>query len=212
VAERITVVVVDDHRVVRQGLRTFLDVQPDIEVVGEAPDALSALDVIASVSPDVVLVDMRMPDGGGMDVLRGLRDRGLSARGLVLTSYTEPASVAAAMRSGAAGYLDKDVDPAALAAAIRSVHAGQVVLRPDLAAAMLDTRDTPSRLMSLTARERDVLAEIAQGRSNREIARVLVLSEKTVKSHVSSILAKLGVADRTQAALLAARLEVDRPR
>jgi DNA-binding NarL/FixJ family response regulator len=204
-ADAVRVVVVDDHQVVRQGLRAFLDVQADIEVAGEASDVPTALEVIAGVVPDVVLLDLRIPGGSGLDVLARLRESGSATRALVLTSYTEPASVAAAMRLGAAGYLDKDVDPEALAAAIRAVHAGQLVLRPDLADALLQPGAGADRLAALTGRERDVLGEIAQGRSNREIARALDLSEKTVKTHVSSILAKLGVSDRTQAALLAAR-------
>jgi DNA-binding NarL/FixJ family response regulator len=152
--------------------------------------------------PDVILLDLRMPGAGGVAALHGLRDN--PARVLVVTSYTEPSAVLPAVRAGAAGYVYKDVDPPALAAAIRSVHAGHVLLHPDVARLLADGDGHPGPA-ELTARERDVLAEVARGRSNREIAKALTLSEKTVKTHVSAILGKLGVQDRTQAALHAVR-------
>jgi DNA-binding NarL/FixJ family response regulator len=196
----IRVLVVDDHPVVRQGLRTFLDLQDDITVVGESGDGESCVDDAERLHPDVILLDLRMPGVDGVTALRNLRDN--PARVLVVTSYTEPSAVLPAVRAGAAGYVYKDVDPPALAAAIRSVHAGHVLLHPDVVR-LLAAEDTHPA--ELTARERDVLAELARGRSNREIARVLTLSEKTVKTHVSAILGKLGVQDRTQAALHAVR-------
>ena len=198
----IKVLVVDDHPVVRQGLRTFLDLQEDITVVGESADGESCVDDAERLRPDVILLDLRMPGADGVTALRGLRDN--PARVLVVTSYTEPSAVLPAVRAGAAGYVYKDVDPPALAAAIRSVHAGHVLLHPDVAR-LLAEGDAHPGPAELTARERDVLAEVARGRSNREIARALSLSEKTVKTHVSSILGKLGVQDRTQAALHAVR-------
>jgi DNA-binding NarL/FixJ family response regulator len=198
----IKVLVVDDHPVVRQGLRTFLDLQEDITVVGESADGESCVDDAERLRPDVILLDLRMPGADGVTALRGLRDN--PARVLVVTSYTEPGAVLPAVRAGAAGYVYKDVDPPALAAAIRSVHAGHVLLHPDVARLLVDGDAHPGPA-ELTARERDVLAEVARGRSNREIARALTLSEKTVKTHVSSILGKLGVQDRTQAALHAVR-------
>ncbi|HZN77170.1 MAG TPA: response regulator transcription factor [Micromonosporaceae bacterium] len=203
-AERIRVVIVDDHQVVRQGLRAFLDAQQDIEVVGEAVDGDECVAVADAVRPDVVLLDLRMPGADGVAALRGLREAGIPARVLVVTSYTEPSAVLPAVRAGAAGYVYKDVDPPALAAAIRSVHAGHVLLHPEVAA-LLAAGDPARGPVSLTPRERDVLAELARGRSNREIARALGMAEKTVKTHVSAILAKLGVQDRTQAALHAVR-------
>jgi DNA-binding NarL/FixJ family response regulator len=197
----IRVLVVDDHPVVRQGLRTFLDLQDDITVVGESGDGESCVDDAERLRPDVILLDLRMPGADGVAALRGLRDN--PARVLVVTSYTEPSTVLPAVRAGAAGYVYKDVDPPALAAAIRSVHAGHVLLHPDVVRLLADDGARPAA--ELTARERDVLAEVARGRSNREIARALSLSEKTVKTHVSAILGKLGVQDRTQAALHAVR-------
>ncbi|GAB3436283.1 transcriptional regulator [Flindersiella endophytica] len=201
----IRVLVVDDHRVVRHGLRTFLDVQDDIDVVGEAGDGGEAVSAAEQLEPDVILLDLQLPTIDGVEALRMLRDRGSKAKVLVLTSFTEPSSVVPALRAGAAGYLFKDVDPDALAQAIRAVHAGQVLLEPEVAAALLADDAPNERAAALTDREREVLAEIARGRSNREIARALVLSEKTVKTHVSSILAKLGLSDRTQAALFAVK-------
>jgi DNA-binding NarL/FixJ family response regulator len=204
----IKVLVVDDHPVVRQGLRTFLDLQEDITVVGESADGESCVDDAERLHPDVILLDLRMPGADGVVALRGLRDN--PARVLVVTSYTEPSAVLPAVRAGAAGYVYKDVDPPALAAAIRSVHAGHVLLHPDVARLLAESDARPGQA-ELTARERDVLAQVARGRSNREIARALSLSEKTVKTHVSAILGKLGVQDRTQAALHAVRTGIVDP-
>ncbi|TDT25846.1 LuxR family two component transcriptional regulator [Streptomyces sp. BK208] len=207
-AEAIKVLLVDDHQVVRRGLRTFLEVQDDIEVVGEAADGAEGVDRAQELKPDVILMDVKMPGMDGVDALRRLRELDNHARVLVVTSFTEQRTVVPALRAGAAGYVYKDVDPDALAGAIRSVHAGHILLQPEVAGALLsqETSSTgPGRAGSLTEREREVLGLIADGRSNREIARALVLSEKTVKTHVSNILMKLDLADRTQAALWAVR-------
>jgi DNA-binding NarL/FixJ family response regulator len=207
VTKAIRVLIVDDHSVVRRGLRTFLDVQDDIEVVGEAAGGDECLAAAASLAPDVILLDLMMPGRSGVDTLRALRADGVPARVLVVTSFTDPGTVVPAVRAGANGVVYKDIEPRDLANAIRSVHAGHVLLPPDVASALL--RQDPDRLGALTPREREVLAELARGRSNREIAKALSLAEKTVKTHVSNVLMKLGVSDRTQAALLAARHGLD---
>ncbi|WP_181767541.1 response regulator [Streptomyces albidus (ex Kaewkla and Franco 2022)] len=206
-ADRIRVLLVDDHQVVRRGLRTFLEIQDDIEVVGEAADGDEGVARAEELRPDIVLMDVKMPGTDGIEALRELRRLENPARVLVVTSFTEQRTVVPALRAGAAGYVYKDVDPDALAGAIRSIHAGHVLLQPEVAGALLsDEAGTGAgRGTSLTDREREVLELIADGRSNREIARALVLSEKTVKTHVSNILMKLGLADRTQAALWAVR-------
>ncbi|BCL19551.1 response regulator [Streptomyces tuirus] len=207
-ADAIKVLLVDDHQVVRRGLRTFLEVQDDIEVVGEAADGAEGVDRAEELRPDVILMDVKMPGMDGVDALRRLRELDNPARVLVVTSFTEQRTVVPALRAGAAGYVYKDVDPDALAGAIRSVHAGHILLQPEVAGALLAQEESNSgtgRPGSLTEREREVLGLIADGRSNREIARALVLSEKTVKTHVSNILMKLDLADRTQAALWAVR-------
>jgi DNA-binding NarL/FixJ family response regulator len=201
----IRVLIADDHPVVRQGLRTFLGVQEDIEVVGEASNGAEVVSRAEALSPDVILLDLKMPDVDGLTALRELRDRGVSSRVLVLTSAGEPTRVLPVVRAGASGFLYKDVDPHALVQAIRAVHGGHVLFAPDAADAMLAPEQGDKGTASLTEREREVLTEIAGGRSNREIARALVVSEKTVKTHVSNILMKLGLQDRTQAALYAVR-------
>ena len=206
----ITVLIVDDHPVVRRGLKVLLEVQDGIEVAGEAGDGTAALALAAEQAPDVILLDLKLPGLDGIAVLGELKARGSASRVLVLTSATEPASASLAVRSGAAGVIYKDVDPDALVRAIRSVHDGHLLLAPEAAGSLVRSAGTWSPadgLGALTRREREVLAEIAKGRSNREIARALGVSEKTVKAHVSSVLAKLGVQDRTQAALLAVRHE-----
>ncbi|MFE0462533.1 response regulator [Kitasatospora sp. NPDC058965] len=207
-AEPIRVLLVDDHQVVRRGLRTFLEVQDDIEVVGEAADGAEGVAKARELGPHVVLMDLKMPGVDGIEALRRLKEEGNPARVLIVTSFTEHRTVVPALRAGAAGYVYKDVDPEALAGAIRSVHAGHVLLQPELAGALLadDSPRVPQgRGGTLTEREREVLGHIADGQSNREIARALNLSEKTVKTHVSNILMKLDLADRTQAALWAVR-------
>ncbi|HWM35892.1 MAG TPA: response regulator transcription factor [Streptomyces sp.] len=206
-ADPIRVLLVDDHQVVRRGLRTFLEIQEDIEVVGEAADGAEGVARAEELRPDIVLMDVKMPGTDGIEALRQLRQLDNPARVLVVTSFTEQRTVVPALRAGAAGYVYKDVDPDALAGAIRSIHAGHVLLQPEVAGALLsdDTGAGAGRGTTLTEREREVLELIADGRSNREIARALVLSEKTVKTHVSNILMKLDLADRTQAALWAVR-------
>ncbi|MFF8711592.1 response regulator [Streptomyces sp. NPDC015184] len=204
----IRVLLVDDHQVVRRGLRTFLEIQDDIEVVGEAADGAEGVARTEELRPDVVLMDIKMPGTDGIEALRTLRGLQNPARVLIVTSFTEQRTVVPALRAGASGYVYKDVDPDALAGAIRSVYAGHVLLQPEVAEALLAQEEPgggTGRGNTLTEREREVLGLIADGRSNREIARALVLSEKTVKTHVSNILMKLDLSDRTQAALWAVR-------
>ena len=204
----IRVLLADDQPLVRTGFRMILDAEPDIEVAGEAGDGPAALALAAEREPDVILLDLKLPGMDGIAVLGELTARYDRSRVLVLTSVTDHASAAAAVRAGAAGVLYKDVDPDALVRAIRAVHDGHLLLAPEAAGSLLNSQSWPARgLDALTAREREVLAELARGRSNREIARALHVSEKTVKAHVSSVLAKLGVQDRTQAALFAVRHE-----
>jgi DNA-binding NarL/FixJ family response regulator len=203
---RIRVLIADDHPVVRQGLRVLLEVQEDMDVVGEAPDGPDVARLAAELAPDVILLDLKMPGMRGTDVIADLVARRIPARTLVLTSVTDPDAAQAAVAAGAAGFLYKDVDPDALVRAIRSVHDGNLLLSPEAAGMLIrrgGDRGAVGGLAALTGREREVLGQITRGRSNREIARALNVAEKTVKTHVSSVLAKLGVQDRTQAALYA---------
>jgi NarL family two-component system response regulator LiaR len=199
----IRVLLVDDHELVRAGLRTFLRLQPDMAVVGEASSGEQALAVVAESAPDIVLLDLVLPGMSGVETVRRLRTAHPRLKIVVLTSFAGQDSVLPAVRAGVAGYLLKDVGPAELADALRSVHAGGAPLHPAVAATVL--RQVTTDADPLTPREREVLRLIARGLSNRLIARELVLSEKTVKAHVSAVLGKLGVGDRTQAALLAIR-------
>jgi len=204
----IRVLIADDHAVVRQGLRTFLDLQPDVEVAGEAADGEEAVEAAGRLSPDVVLLDLAMPRLDGVAALPRLREAAPAARVIVLTSFGEDDRVFAALRAGAAGFLLKDVEPAELVRGIRTAHAGQAPLSPAVAARVVEELAHPGRRAGgdeLTPRELEVLRLIAGGRSNKRIALELGVAEKTVKTHVSHVLAKLGLADRTQAALYAVR-------
>jgi NarL family two-component system response regulator LiaR len=205
----IRVLIADDQPVVRQGLRTFLELHDDIEVVGEAEDGERALEAVAALAPDVVLMDLVMPRLDGIAAIERLRDRGSAARVIVLTSFLDEDKVLPAVRAGAAGYLLKDAEPAELVRAIRTVDGGEALLHPAVAARVLrelagdDERARRHEL--LTPREREVLALLARGRANKAIAFELGVAEKTVKTHVGNILGKLGLSDRTQAALYAVR-------
>jgi DNA-binding NarL/FixJ family response regulator len=200
------ILLADDHPVVRQGLKTFLDLQPDMEVAGEAATGAEAVARAEELRPDVVLLDLVMPDLGGIEAARRIREVSPETKVIVLTSYAEDENVIPALKAGASGYVLKDVEPAELADAVRRVHRGEAVLHPAIAARVLRevVEPEPDR-DTLTARERDVLRLLAQGLPNKLIARELRIGERTVKTHVSSIFAKLGVTDRTQAALYAVR-------
>jgi NarL family two-component system response regulator LiaR len=206
----IRVLIVDDHSVVREGLRTFLELQDGIEVAGEAADGDEAVATAERLGPDVILMDLVMPRRDGVSAMRALRDRVPASRVIVLTSFLDDERLMPALQAGAAGYLLKDVEPSELARAVRTAHAGQAMIDPTVAGRLLRTLSAPPAVPAvsseqLTRREREVLALIATGRSNKRIALELEIAEKTVKTHVGHILAKLGVADRTQAALLAVR-------
>lgn len=202
----IRVLIADDHPVVRQGLRTYLELQPDIVVAGEAGGGFEAAAQAERLRPDVVLLDMVMPEGDGIEALRRIRAGRGAPRVVVLTSFPADDRVLAAMRAGAAGYLLKDAQPSELLAAIRSAHTGGSPLHPDAAARLVgELRHPKGSAVELTVREREVLELIARGMPNKAIALRLSLAEKTVKGHVSAILRKLEVTDRTQAALRAVR-------
>ncbi len=204
----IRVVIADDHAVVRQGLRTYLALQDDIDVVAEAGDGAEAVDAAARHAPDIVLLDLAMPRLDGVGALRELRERAPATRVIVLTSFGEDDRLFAALRAGAAGFLLKDTEPADLVRAIRTAHAGQAPLSPATATRVVEELTRGGRAHAsdlLTPRELEVLSLIARGRSNKRIALELGVAEKTVKTHVGHVLAKLGLTDRTQAALYAVR-------
>jgi two-component system, NarL family, response regulator LiaR len=210
VAERepIRVLVVDDHEVVRGGLRAFLELQDGIEVAGEAADGEQAIQAVARIRPDVVLMDLVMPRTDGIEALRVLRERSPDTRVIVLTSFLDEDKLLPALRSGAAGYLLKNAQPNEIARAVRAAYAGEAVLDPVVAARLVEALEAggdDEPLDRLTPREREVLVLIGRGFPNKRIAQELRVSEKTVKTHVGHVLGKLGVVDRTQAAILAVR-------
>lgn len=207
--ESISVFLVDDHQVVRQGLRDFLELQDDIEVIGEASSGVEAVQHIKQLLPDVVVMDLVMPEMDGVETTRRVKAISPSTHVIVLTSFADDDKVFPAIKAGAISYLLKDVSPLELARAVRAAKRGEAVLHPEVAAKLMQEFSTPrpseQENESLTEREMDVLRLIARGHSNREIADALVISEKTVKTHVSNILSKLHLADRTQAAIYALR-------
>jgi two-component system, NarL family, response regulator LiaR len=201
----IRILIADDHDVVRQGLRTFLDLDPELEVVGEAADGAEAVRLAHRLRPDVVLMDLVMPELDGIAATRIIRRELPDTEVLALTSVLEDASVVGAVRAGAIGYLLKDTKAHELRRAIKAAAAGQVQLSPAAAARLMREVLAPERPEALSEREAEVLRLLARGRANKEIGRDLGIAEKTVKTHVSSILGKLGVQSRTQAALYAGR-------
>jgi two-component system, NarL family, response regulator LiaR len=202
----IRVVLVDDHTMVRRGLATFLKVYDDLELAGEAGGGEAAIQLCAQVLPDVVLMDMVMPEMDGVTATRAIRQQFPEVQVIALTSFKDKGLVQDALEVGAIGYLLKDVSADALAQAIRAAHAGRATLSPEAAQALAHAAaQPPPPGHDLTARERDVLALLVEGLNNTQIADRLVVSPSTIKSHVSHILAKLGVASRTEAAALAVR-------
>jgi two-component system, NarL family, response regulator LiaR len=214
---KLTVAIVDDHQVVRQGLRTFLELYDDIVVVGEAADGAAGLELVRREQPEVVLMDLVMPGMDGITATRQLKALGVATRVIALTSFAEDNKIFPAIQAGAASYLLKDVTPDALVDAIRAVWHGEPRLHPDVARKLLDAmRATPDLARhdpdrgDLSQRELDVVRLVAEGLSNREIAGRLVISDKTVKTHLTHILSKLNLADRTQLAIYALRTGIAR--
>ena len=215
VGEKIHVLLVDDHAMVRQGLRTFLDLQDNdalpIEVVGEAVNGVEAVELARRMQPDIILLDLVMPEMDGIQATSRIIECSPNSRVIILTSFGEEAKVLPAIRAGAQGYLLKDIPPDELVQAIREVHLGKVQLHPEILKKLMSVvagKEEPSTMRSedgLTGREQEVLSLIADGMNNHEIAERLVISEKTVKTHVSNILGKLHLDDRTQAAIYALR-------
>ena len=206
----VRVYLLDDHEVVRQGLRALLESHDDIEVVGESGSAVDATHRIPALRPDVAVLDARLPDGSGIEVCRTVRAVDPSIRGLILTSYDDDEALFAAIMAGASGYVLKQVRGSDLVDAVRQVAAGNSLIDPSMTATVLERVRHPQtvapELADLTEQERKLLALIAEGLTNRQIGERMFLAEKTVKNYVSSILAKLGLERRTQAAVFASRL------
>ncbi|MEH7421273.1 response regulator transcription factor [Bacillus thuringiensis] len=210
---KIKVLLVDDHTVVLKGLAFFLSTQEDLELVGEANNGKEALVKVGETNPDVILMDLYMPEMDGVEAMAYIKKEYPNVKVIVLTSFSDQAHVLPALRAGASGYILKDVEPDQLVEAIRSAYKGNIQLHPDIANALLSQtlpveekeEEHSIQVDVLTARENEVLQLLAKGMSNKEIASVLVITEKTVKAHVSSILSKLNLSDRTQAALYAVK-------
>src|SRR5258708_28935111 len=202
----IRVLLADDHRIVREGLRRFLGRDPELTVVGEAPDGAEAVELSRQLRPDVVLMDLLMPVMDGIAAISSIRNELPETEVIALTSVLESAAVVGAVRAGAIGYLLKDIQAPELRRAIEAAAAGQVQLSPQALAYLVREVRTPEKAVGLTERETEVLRLLGQGRSNKAIAQALQMVEDTVKTHVKHILAKLGVQSRTQAVLYAIRL------
>jgi NarL family two-component system response regulator LiaR len=211
IPERITVLIVDDHAVVRQGVRAFLDTRAEIEVVGEAESGKMAVEICAEHAPDVVLLDLLMPEMNGVETTRQIKAISPRSQVVILTSHHSDEHLLPSIRAGALSYLLKDISPPELVAAVEKASRGEAVLHPRVAAQIVENLQNPTAgiaqnlLMSLSRRESEVLRLIAEGLPNAQIATRLFISEKTVKSHVGNILSKLHLADRTQAAVYAWR-------
>jgi len=206
-SEKIKVLIVDDHQVVRQGLRTFLNLNEDLQVIGEAGNGEEAVEKAAKLSPDVILMDLVMPRLDGIAATEIIKASNPDVKVIALTSFTEDDKVFPAIQAGASSYLLKDVSPDELVGAIRAAHHGEARLHPEVTRRLMDQFTSrsesakPAPGSQLTKREREIIRLVAQGKSNREIAKILVISEKTVKTHISNILGKLDLDDRTQMAI-----------
>ncbi|MFL7809687.1 MAG: response regulator [Anaerolineae bacterium] len=213
--ETIRVLIADDHAIVREGLRALIDTEPGLELVGEASDGVEAIQLARSLKPDVLLLDMLMPRKDGLEVIADIKQHELETRILVLTSFAEDEKVFPAIKAGAQGYLLKDTTPHSLLQAIRDVYHGESSLHPTIARKLIGELHRPSGPPpggeELTEREVEVLSLVAQGLSNQEIADQLVVSERTVRKHVSNILGKLHLANRTQATLYAIQTGIAKP-
>ncbi len=209
--DNIRVLIADDHAVVREGLRTLIDTEPGMELVGEAADGVKAVESALTLQPDVILLDLMMPQKTGIEAIDDIKAENPEARILVITSFAEDEKVFSAIKAGALGFLLKDASPQELLKAIVDVYKGEHSMPPSIAHKVMrelqrsHTSELPPTEEPLTEREVEVLKLVAQGRPNQEIAKILVISERTVRSHVSNILDKLHLANRTQAALYALR-------
>lgn len=205
----IRVLIADDHHVVRRGLLFFLKTQKDIEVVGEAKNGLEAVALAESLLPDIILMDLVMPELDGIQATKRIKEKLPNIQVLMLTSFSDRDHVVPAMEAGAAGYQLKDIEPDDLVQSIRQIMRGENTLHPEATTSLeqgrVEEENALHRLNPLTPREQDVLAELTKGKSNREIASSLFVTEKTVKTHISNIFVKLSVQDRTQAALYAVK-------
>jgi two-component system, NarL family, response regulator LiaR len=206
--KKISVMIVDDHTIVRQGLRTLLELMEDIEVLGEASNGKQAIDLVSRFHPDVILMDLMMPEMDGITATRKICELNPEMKIIALTSFLEDDNIIPAIQAGATSYLLKDVSPAELVDAIRAAYRGEARLHPNVARKLMDqVAVQPSNPVKssndISEREMDVIRLVAQGMSNREIANTLVISEKTVKTHIGSLLSKLNLNDRTQLAIYA---------
>ena len=207
--ENIRILIVDDHSIVREGQRALIETEPGLELVGEAADGLEAVQLARSLQPDVIMIDLIMPRMGGIEAIEQIKSQNSAASILVLTSFAEDEKVYSAIKAGALGYRLKDASPQELLTAIREVYQGEPSMDPAIAHKLMRelqrSSDLPPTEEPLTEREVEVLKLVAQGKPNQEIAETLVISERTVRTHVSNILSKLHLANRTQAALYALR-------
>ncbi|WP_257833609.1 response regulator [Salipaludibacillus agaradhaerens] len=206
---KIKILIADDHHVVRRGLLFFLQTQAGLEIVGEAKNGMEAVTLVEKLQPDIVLMDLDMPNMDGTEATKKIKEQFPDVKVLILTSFSDQSHAIPAIKAGASGYQLKDVDPDELVSSIRRVYRGESPLHPKVTSHVMSHlshgNKEEKRLSGLTKREKEVLAEIAKGKSNKEIAASLIITEKTVKTHVSNLLAKLELQDRTQAALYAVK-------